>query len=166
MGKALALPLLRGVAAAIWASIDGVSAANIPVVNEGLLSVVIVSRIEERWLHNPQESLGYPANGCIASSVSSIPQLVTLNIKHFLSECPTYSLDSPRGLPRAPYSELAGVCNLHWYLSLIGQNQFTVHYWERLIRTPARPGHCLGHHQTRLCYRHASRIIVECFCDF
>lgn len=33
MEKALALPLLRGVAAAIWASIDGVSAANIPVVN-------------------------------------------------------------------------------------------------------------------------------------
>lgn len=95
-GQAPALPLLRGAAAAIWASIDGVSAANIPVVNEGILSVVIVSRIEERWLHNPQESLGHPANGYIASSVSSIPQLVTLNIKHLLSASPTYSLDSPR----------------------------------------------------------------------
>lgn len=127
---------------------------------------MIVSRIEERWLHNPQESLGHPAKSYIASPVSSISQLVTLNIKHFLSASPTYCLDSPRGLPRAPHSELAGVCNLHCYLSLIGQNQFTVHYWERLIRTTARRAHYLGHHQTRLCYRHASRMIVECFRDF
>lgn len=66
------LPLLRGVAAAIWASIDGVSAANIPVVNEELLSVVIVSRKEEHRLHNTQEWLGYPVKRYIASSVSCI----------------------------------------------------------------------------------------------
>lgn len=46
--------------------------------------------------------------------------------KTFYSASPTYSLDLPQCLPRAPHSELAGVCHSHWYKSLIGQRQVTL----------------------------------------
>lgn len=57
----------------------------------------------------------------------------TWNKKHSLSASPTYSLDLPCWLPRAPHSELAGVCHFYPYMSLIGQNQVSDHRWRLVL---------------------------------